>query len=277
MPEGDTLWRAAARLQATLATRELLSARSCELDVAGLPGNAVQQVQARGKHLLIGFSHGMTVHSHLGMTGSWHLYAPGSPWRKPAHRAALVLGFAHCEAVCFSPKELQLLSERGLARHPWLSRLGPDLLAPDTTVDDCLPRLRAHRDQPIGVALLHQGVMAGLGNVYRSELLFLCRVNPFLRVRDLDEECLRGIIERALKELRANRITLARRTRHGNDGPRLWIYGREGRPCLVCGTAIERTRQGDLGRSTWWCPGCQGDATCASALDGRRVEAGLSS
>jgi endonuclease VIII len=263
MPEGDTLWRVAARLKATLGTAELRSAESRQIDVEGLPGHCVQRVEARGKHLLIGFSNGMTVHSHLGMTGSWHLYAPGSTWRKPAHRAALVLGFGHCEVVCFSPKQLELLTERGLARHPWLSRLGPDLLDASTIVDDCLPRLRALADEAIGVALLHQGVMAGLGNVYKSELLFLCRVNPFLRVRDLHDTTLRGLIERGMKEIRANRITLARRTRHGNDGPRLWIYGREGRPCLVCGSVIERTRQGDLGRSTWWCPGCQGAGDAA--------------
>lgn len=261
MPEGDTLHRTAARLREALAGATLTEAASRAregLDAASLVGHRLPGIESRGKHLLMHLDDGRCLHSHMGMTGSWHLYRPGEAWRKPAHRAALVLGTDGRLAVCFSPRTLQLLSATALRRHAQLARLGPDLLDPAFDTEAALARLALHAPTPLGEALLNQSVLAGIGNVWKSELLFLARLDPFAPVGRVEPARLEALLARARALMRRNLEGHRRRTRLGRDGPRLWVYGRSGEACLHCATPIRVRRQGDAGRSTYFCPQCQG-------------------
>ena len=259
MPEGDTIYRTAARLRCVLDGQQVQSATSPQaaLDVGQLAGRRVLATEARGKHLLIHLADNQVIHSHLGMTGSWHIYQHGQPWRKPDRQAALVLDLGAVLCVCFNPKTLQLLSETGLRRHPHLSRLGPDLLGAQFDSETALARFRACPSLPIGQALMNQTIVCGVGNVYKSEVLFLRRLNPFLRIDQLTDDQLRELMREARHLMRRNLIGDPRRTRFGHDGQRVWVYSRRGQPCLVCGRSIRMRRQGDLGRTTYWCPDCQ--------------------
>ncbi|MCH5373990.1 MAG: formamidopyrimidine DNA glycosylase, partial [Planctomycetes bacterium] len=159
--------------------------------------------------------------------------------------------------VCFFPKTLELLSETRLRRHPYLSRLGPDLLAETSDDDEILRRFRLHQRRAIGEAVMDQTIVCGIGNVYKSEVLFLCHLDPFLPVHHFSDDQLRGLIHRSRQLMSKNLQGYPRRTRFGLDGNRVWVYGRAGKPCLVCGARIQIRRQGDLGRTTYWCPTCQ--------------------
>ena len=224
-----------------------------------LTGRTITDVEARGKHLLIHLDDGRVIHSHLGMTGSWHLYRPGEAWRKPERNAHLALHTDRAVAVCFTPKELEVLTPDALRRHQWLNRLGPDILAESFDPVETIPRFRNHQDLTIAEALLHQAIASGIGNVYKSEVLFIRRISPFTPVRDLDDAAITGLLEEARALMRRNLEGGTRRTRFGGKGGKAWVYGRSGEPCLVCGTTIEMTRQGTLNRSTYWCGGCQGE------------------
>ena len=259
MPEGDTIFRTAARLRPLLAGREIHAARAREpsFPAGTLVGRAIAAVEACGKHLLMHLDDGRTVHSHLGMHGSWHWYPPGAPWQKDRRLAALVLEVPGSICVCFSPKVLQLLSADQLRRHPHLTQLGPDLLAERVDEAEVLRRFRVHDRTPIGEAVMNQSIVAGIGNVYKSEILFLTRTNPLTTVGQLSDERLLSIAHTARQWLAKNLTGYPRRTRSALDGQRLWVYGRSGKACFVCGQRIQLQRQGDLGRTTYWCPGCQ--------------------
>jgi endonuclease-8 len=259
MPEGDTIHRTASRLGTVARGQEILRARSGwpGLDAASLAGRRVESVEARGKHLLLHLEDGRAVHSHLGMTGAWHVYGRNEPWQKPASRAGLVLELAAHDCVCFSPKLLELLTASGLRRHPQLQSLGQDLLGGPWDEREAVAAFRRHGAAAVGVAVLDQTIVCGIGNVYKSELLFLngiCPLDPVGRVAD----------EAILRLLRSARVWLARnldrstrQTRFALGGPRHWVYGRGGQPCLRCGARIRVVRQGEQGRTTYWCPGCQ--------------------
>jgi endonuclease-8 len=223
----------------------------------GLVGQTVAAVESNGKHLLIRFSGGAALHTHLGMTGSWHLYRPGTPWRKPARAARAVLETVEATAVCFSAPVVEALPPGRRADPPVLLRLGPDLLSGGFDAVEARRRLRDRAGEEIGVALLDQTALAGIGNVYKSEICFLCAVNPFVRVGDLDEASLDRLIETARRELRRNLGPAMRRTRSGLSQERLWVYRRSGKACLRCGNTVQQRRQGEQGRSTYWCPVCQ--------------------
>lgn len=226
--------------------------------IPSLSHRSITDIEARGKHLLIHLDDSRVIHSHMGMTGSWHLYRPGESWRKPARNAHLILHTGSAVAVCFTPKELEILSTDALRRHRWLNRLGPDILAETFNPLEVTPRFRAHPDLTIAEGLLHQAIVSGIGNVYKSEVLFIRRISPFAAIRNLDETDLAGLLDEARALMRRNLEGGARRTRFGGKGGRAWVYGRSGEPCLVCGGKIEVTRQGALNRSTYWCPDCQG-------------------
>lgn len=198
-----------------------------------------------------------TVHSHLGMSGSWHLYRPGEPWRKRPESAALALEVEGARAALFQPKILEILSERALRAHRFLRSLGPDLLSNAFEESEALRRFRVHDVTPVGEAVMNQSIVSGIGNVYKSEVLFLERVDPFAPVGSLVDAKLRAILGCARELLRRNLDGRPRRTRFGRDGQRKWVYRRRGDPCLVCGEPVRMRRQGDLGRSTYWCPACQ--------------------
>jgi endonuclease-8 len=259
MPEGDTIHRAATRLKAVLEGQVVERAESRVLLAAAesLAGHRIELVEPRGKHLLFHFDDGRALHSHMGMTGSWHIYRPREAWQKPAHRAAIVL---HCPlhwVVCFTPKTLELLSPAALRRHAYLQRLGPDLLAGPPADEQVLARYRQCDSVTIGEAIMNQTIVSGVGNVYKSEVLFLTRIHPLTLVADLRGEVLLELTAKSRDLMSKNLEGYPRTTRHALDRRRFWTYGRSGQPCFVCGTAIEMIRQGDLGRSTYFCPQCQ--------------------
>ncbi len=262
MPEGDTIWRTARTLHGVLAGRIITGFASPLPKVAsaarrlGVVGQAISAVESSGKHLLIRLSGGGTLHTHLGMTGSWHLYRMGAAWRKPARSARVVLETAGATAVCFGAPVAEVLPP-GRAEPPALQRLGPDLLSPGFDAAEARRRLRERAGEQIGVALLDQTALAGIGNVYKSEICFLCAVNPFGRVEDLEDATLDRLIEAARRELWRNLGPGMRRTRSALSRERLWVYRRSGKPCFRCGALVERGLQGEQARSTYWCPSCQ--------------------
>ncbi len=255
MPEGDTIHQAARTLARAIGGRRVLGWRSAlpALEGADLAGRTVERVEARGKHLLVRFDDGRTLHTHMRMDGSWHIYRPGEPWPIGAHRAHAVIETEAWVAVCFDAPICELV--RG--EPAMVARLGPDLLDPDADLEEALRRLRAHPDLPLGVAVMRQDLVAGIGNVYKSEVLFLTRLDPFAPVAARTDDELRRVLAEAQRLLRIN-VGRRRRTRHRLRGDPHWVYDRSGEPCFACGALIAMSRQGDHGRSTYYCPTCQG-------------------
>ena len=269
MPEGDTLHRTAAGLRPYLVGRTVTAARTggpgAVPQIDRVVGREITAVEALGKNLLIRFDGALELRTHLRMNGSWHRYRPGERWRRPAARARLVLEVPGAVAVCFDAPVVELFEQRAEDVHPGLGTLGPDVLAAEFDRTEALRRLRdrARRETAIGEALLDQRALAGIGNVYKSEVLFIERVSPFTTVGALDDATLGRLVDRARALMLANvapgrgpeRITTTGDRAAG--GP-LYVYGRAGRPCRRCGTAIGSRAQGaDLPRTTYWCPRCQ--------------------
>lgn len=259
MPEGDTIFRTATSLRNALAGKPLVRLETARVHAGGpAPGTEVRSVEARGKHLLIGFADGRVLHTHMQMSGSWHVYRPGERWRRAPGAMRVLLEVPDAIAVCFSAPVVELLREHDLARHPQLSALGPDLCSPDADLAEALERLeRLPPGTEIGVALLDQRVACGAGNVYKSETLFACRTDPFTGVGDLDRGVRRMILAKASELLRRNLDRGPRATYEGG----LAVYGRARRPCPRCGTTIRSRRQGEAARTTYWCPACQAPRT----------------
>lgn len=256
MPEGDTVFRVARRLDRALRGGVItrFDLRVPELATADLRGESIADVTARGKHLLM-HAGGMTLRSHLRMDGAWHLYRPGERWRAPAFRARAVVGTAEAEAVGFDVSMLALVPTREEAA--LVGHLGPDPLGPDWDPAEAARRIHADA-RPIHVALLDQRNVAGFGNEYAAELLFLRGVRPTTPAPDVDAAALVAL---GARTIRAN-IDRVDRTFTGIDrrGQTTWVYGRARRPCRRCGTPIET---GELGASPteerilFWCPTCQ--------------------
>lgn len=271
MPEGDTVYAAAHRLDAALTGKVLTRSdfRIPSLATVDLRGGRVARVRSRGKHLLIDIISGdedgvhrtVSIHSHLKMEGVWQVGPRGGRWRRPAYQARVVLGArsddgtGEVEAVGFDLGVLELLDDPDAA----LSYLGPDLLGTDWDADEAVARLAAEPQRPIGLALLDQRLLAGVGNVYRSEICFLHRILPTRPVAEVD---LPAVVETSHRLLWNNRLRTARTTT-GATAPRarLWVYGRDGRLCRRCAAVIERGTLGDAvadaERIVFWCPGCQ--------------------
>ena len=262
MPEGDTIWRTARTLHAALAGKTVVAFESALPPVTaasrrlGVVGQPIEAVEARGKHLLVRFAGGAVLHTHQGMRGSWRLYRRTGTLRRPPSARA-VIETADVVAVCTLSPVVELLSASQAAAHPALARLGPDLLESAFDPAAARRRLRARGDLEIGPALMDQTALAGIGNVYKSEVLFLCEVSPFRRVRDLDDVALDRLVARAGELLRRNLGPGPRRTASALAPGRLWVYRRSGQPCRRCGTRIERAVQGEQARSTYFCPSCQ--------------------
>lgn len=259
MPEGDTILRAARALGASLRGRRVLSLESPmpRLAEAGLAGRRVETVEARGKNLLVHFDDGRALRTHMRMTGSWHLYRPNEKWKKPARLARVVLVTEDAVAVCFNAPVVELLTARQLARHESLRRLGPDVLGEPFDLSEAVRRIAALGVRPIGEALLLQSALAGIGNIYKSEALFLCGLDPFAPVPAFPEKDLARVVAKARELMSANLDGMPRKTRRTLDGASYWVYARSGKGCFRCGARIRMRRQGDAGRSTYWCPGCQ--------------------
>lgn len=275
MPEGDSLYKVAAMLRCLVggAVHRLESPLPGMAEaVERAPGMRVAATEARGKNLLIwlgpgGASHDETapthaIYSHLRMTGSWHLYRPDSDWQKPGHRTRAMLDVSvedgtRWHAVCFSAPVVEWLTAFQVRQHPVLSRLGPDMLADALDIDAIIARLRVNGHRAIGDAIMDQRLVAGIGNVYKSELLFIERLDPFAPIDAFDDDTLRRFFETARTWMRRNLGPGRRRTRWDTRGKRTWVYDKSGDPCGHCGEPIRMTRQGDLGRSTYYCPRCQ--------------------
>ncbi len=261
MPEGDTIWRTAAALRQRIGGQVVRSARPASL--APLAGSTVSGVEAAGKHLLIRFSSGLTLHTHMRMHGSWHLYQPGERWRRPQWQARAVLDFDSAVAVAFAAPVVELVRDpEGAVAH-----LGPDILSPDFQLDEVIARARKSLAPTLGEMLLDQRICAGIGNVYKCESLWELGLDPWLPPAHCDEATLRRLYATARTQMRGNLTTWApRRFAHG----RAAVHGRAGRPCPRCGTPIAVRAQGEHARMTFHCPGCQ---RRPAAIE-RRVSAG---
>lgn len=260
MPEGDTLFRIAATLTRAI-TGKVVTAFSSPLPAlaeAKLEGRTITLVEARGKNLLIHFDDGRALHTHLRMSGSWHIYRHGERWQKPESYARVVLSTADFVTVCFSAPVVDLLAKGGVERHDHLQGLGPDLLKEEFDPVEARRRLRERGDRALGEAVMTQAAVAGIGNVYKSEVLFLLRLDPFAPVSAYDDATLDRVMEKARTLMKQNLQGYPRTTRTALAGPRVWAYGRNGEPCLECGTLIKVRRQGLAGRTTYYCPACQG-------------------
>jgi endonuclease VIII len=255
VPEGDTLHKIANRLRPALVGPPVARFDAPRLDgPRPRAGAAITSVEARGKHLLVSFDDGTVVETHLRMTGSWHLYTRGERWRKPTHLARVVIETDAHVAVCFSAPVVR--SHRGQVRADRaLDHLGPDLCRPDADLSAAVERMAryADADTSIADALLDQRVASGIGNVFKSEVLWAARLDPFTPVRNVPVELRRRLVELAANQLRANLTTARRTTVPGG----LAVYRKARRPCRRCGTPITTARQGPNARSTYWCPRCQ--------------------
>ena len=274
MPEGDTLARIAVALRPYLAGRVVTAARARlpGPQVSRVIGQKIDAVDAAGKNLLIRFDGGLELRTHLGLHGSWHRYRPGETWRRPPSRAALVLEVPGAVAVCFDAPVVELFERRAEVVHPAISMLGPDLLDDKYDQAEAIRRLRdkSREDTAIGEAILDQRAVAGVGNVYKSEVLFMEKVDPFAPVKSLDDETLDRVLSTAREQLAANArsdapagrsTTVDLKTGKKLAPSRLWVYDRAGRPCHRCGTLIKSDSQGaELPRVTYWCPSCQAPA-----------------
>ena len=266
VPEGDTIHRTAARLRPALVGQRLVRFEAPRM--AGTrprAGETIDEVEAVGKHLLVRFSGGLTLETHMRMTGSWHLYRSGGGpdggrperWRKPAHLVRCRIDVPEWTAVCFSAPVVRTFptAARGTAVDP-IGHLGPDLALPvdDEVVAECVRRMDASDpDRAIGDVLLDQRVANGVGNVYRSEVCWACRVSPFRPVAEVPEELRAELVVTAGRLLRANLTTTSRTTVPGG----LAVYGGRGRPCRRCGTAVRSDHRSEHARVVYWCPTCQ--------------------
>ncbi len=258
MPEGDTLFRTAAGLRPHLVGRTVTAARARRPgpQIERVVGTTIEAVESQGKNLLIRFGNGLELRTHLRMNGSWHRYRPGERWRRPEARARLVIEVPGAVAVCFDAPVVELFEQRAEALHPALAGLGPDLLDPafgDDGADEALRRLRdpARASMTISEALLDQRALAGIGNIWRNETLFVERTDPFAVVDTLDDAHLRRLVATA-RRLLVESASLA------PGRQRMHVYGRSGRPCPRCGTLIKSgPLPTEIPRTTYWCPRCQ--------------------
>jgi endonuclease VIII len=258
VPEGDTVWRSAQRMHRALAGQPLTETqlRVPQHATVDLSGEVVHEVVARGKHLLHRIGDETTLHTHLKMEGSWHLYRPGSQWRRPGHRARVLLRTEPWVAVGFDLGSVDLVPRADEVR--LVGHLGPDLLGSDWDADEAVRRLLAAPEREIGDALLDQRNLAGIGNLYKSEVCFLTGVHPRRPVGEVRD--LHRLVTRAKTLLEANRDR-AEQTTTGDTrrGQRTWVYLRGGQRCRRCGTTLSADDQGEPGRErqTFWCPRCQ--------------------
>jgi endonuclease-8 len=272
MPEGDSIFRAARALHRAMAGRIVThfeSAYPALTRVAEdhpIEGRTIESVTSRGKHLLITFSGDLVLHTHMRMNGSWHLYPTGARWQRPARDMRVVVGTEKAVAVGFNIPIAELLTSRDIARHKDLSALGPDLLAGEFDASEVIRRIRERGRDAIGDLLLNQRVVSGIGNIFKSEILFLARVDPFTPAASLSDDVLDRILTIAREQLAANVMTRTqtlstatgiRTTRSLDPSAKLWAYGRGGKPCRNCGSPIQARKTGVDARITYWCAQCQ--------------------
>jgi len=273
MPEGDTIFRAARTLHRALAGQRIVRFESMfphltrVHDDAPVTGRTVEGVRAVGKHMMMDFSGDLVLRTHMRMNGSWHIYRPGEAWQRPRHAMRIVIATEDFVAVGFDIPVAEMIAQRDVKRHRELQRLGPDLLGEHFDIDEATRRIRERGSSEIADVLLNQRVLAGIGNVYKSEVLLACGVSPFAAVCDVTDAEVACLVATARKFLRANvsdglapmtTYTGFRRTTGRSDPrERLWVYGRAGEPCRKCATPVDIRAQGRDARLTYWCSNCQ--------------------
>jgi endonuclease-8 len=270
MPEGDTIYRAAAALRTALVGKVTTGFDAPRL-TGPRPGKGrvIERVESHGKHLEMAWDDGIVLHTHMRMTGSWHLYRPGERWRKSTYAARVIIEVPDWIAVCFNAPVVETFRELDRHRHPGVGRLGPDLCQPDADLGEVVRRMETYADRgaTVGDLLLDQRVAAGVGNVYKSEVLFACGLSPFATVAELEADDRVALAHEAARQLRANLEGPGRITAPVPGG--LAVYGRNGQLCHRCGGRIESERMGVHARTTYYCPTCQhrGDHRTPAALD----------
>jgi endonuclease-8 len=295
MPEGDTIYRAARALHAALTGRRVVAFETALAQLARvnddtpLTGRTIERVESRGKWCLIWFSAGphgeepLALVTHMRMSGSWHLYRTGERWRMPARAMRIVLRTEPkdddpgWQAIAFNVPVAEFHTARSLARSTQIPQLGPDILSAEFTAEAGITRLEAyalqHPETEVGIVLLNQRVLAGIGNIYKSEVAFAAGVNPWRAVRTLTRTEIERLVHFALRYMKANvaegkgdgivtagltpAIGNRRTTTRMDPAERLWVYHRQGQPCRRCGTLVQMRKQGEQARSTFWCPECQ--------------------
>ena len=296
MPEGDTIHRAARTLHRALAGRAVTRFESVfpaltRVDVdTPIRGRTIERVEARGKHLLMWFSglsavlsavvpagaeadasakaEPLVLRTHMRMSGSWHIYRPHERWQRRPDDMRIIVETDELHAVAFNVPVAEMTTPEALERTHPIRSLGPDPLSADFRAGDAVERIVSRTGMDIADALLDQSAIAGIGNVYKSEILFAGRINPFAKVDVLTATDLERLVAIAVKFMRANAAEgtpaaietyrgLRRTTGRHDPGARLWVSGRAGKPCRRCGTPISRAKQGPHARSTYWCPRCQ--------------------
>jgi endonuclease-8 len=297
MPEGDTIYRSARAMQRAIGGKICtgfetgLATLARVDDDSPIAGRTIEQVEARGKWLLVHFSGDLILLTHMLMSGSWHLYRTGEQWFMGRDRMRAVIRTADWQAVAFNVPVAEFHTARSLERSTQVPKLGVDVLSDEYTIETGVAHLQAyaaeHPEAEIAVVLLNQRVLAGLGNVYKSEVAFAAGVNPFRAMSTITQRELETMAEVAGKWMKVNVLDGAgdgivtysgnrRTTGATNREDRLWVYGRQGQECRRCGALIEMRKQGEQARSTYWCPGCQpwvpaaGQASDAPA--GRKVK-----
>jgi endonuclease-8 len=274
VPEGDTIFRAARTLHRALAGQVVTRFESVlpqlervDYDTP-LRGRTIESVEASGKWLLMRFSGDLTLLTHMLMSGSWHIYRPGEKWQRSRHDMRIVVETEKIVAVGFKIPIAEFHTEKSLARREGFNRLGPSVLAEAFDEQQAAERLRARPELELGVALLSQSVLAGLGNVFKSEVCFVCGINPFRLVGTLSNQEIKNLLTTSRKLMLANVTSTSgdqivtytgfrRTTGRSDEFANLWVYRRRGEACRKCGTAIESRKQGADARTTFWCPRCQ--------------------
>ncbi|HEY3929941.1 MAG TPA: DNA-formamidopyrimidine glycosylase family protein [Candidatus Koribacter sp.] len=274
MPEGDTIYRAARTLDHALGRKVItrfetvLPALARVNEDAPIRGRTMEKVEAHGKWLLMRLSGDLTLLTHMMMSGSWHIYRPEETWKRPRVDMRIVIETADIVAVAFRVPVAEFHTSESLRRREGLRNLGSEVLSETFDPTKALASLRSRPELELGDALLNQSLLAGAGNVFKSEICFACRLDPFRTIALLTDGELNLVLDTAQKFMLANVTDTAgdkivtytgfRRTTGRSDPyARLWVYGRAGEPCRICGTPIEVKRQGRHARKTYYCPNCQ--------------------
>jgi endonuclease-8 len=278
MPEGDTIVRTARTLQLAIGGRHVTSFETVlpklgrVNDDTPLTGRTVESVDAEGKWLLIRFSGDLILLTHMLMSGSWHIYRPGERWQRGRSHMRIVIGTAAMLAIAFDVPVAEFHTAKTLARRRGLHPLGPVVLKDDFDAQQAVANLAARPDLGIGAALMNQSLLAGLGNVFKSEVCFVCGIHPFRKVASLAHSGIEELVAAARKLMLENvstyssghivtvpgiRQSIRHTTRSADPDQNLWVYRRKGRPCRRCGAAIESQKDRYDARVTFWCPACQ--------------------
>lgn len=253
MAEGDTILRLARRFEVTLLGEPVAASapnpRGKAAAIERLDGRTLETVEAHGKHLMLGFGE-LSLHSHLGMSGGWHFYRPGSRWRRPRSSAWALLTGGDWDAVQFGGPTLRVMTTGRLRRDPQLARLGPDILAPGFDPEPVIAAMRADPSRGLGDALLDQHLVAGIGNIFKSEACFAAKVDPWRAVGEVADEEMGAVLVAAREQMLA--------AVESGDRHRFRVYKRRQGACPTCRGPISSRGQGDANRTTYWCPRCQG-------------------